>query len=53
MHDQLSVVGEIVPNHEMVRTDLNGVIDPWNVFFEGIVARENIPKWECMWDDFI
>ena len=53
VHDELSVVREIVPNHKMVWTTLNGVTKPWKVFVEGIVAWENMPKWECMWDDFI
>lgn len=53
MHDELSVVGETVPNPKMVRMGLNGVTKPWKVFIEGIVACENLPKWERMWDDFI
>ena len=36
-----------------MRTALNGVTKQWVVFVEGIVARENLPKWECLWDDFV
>jgi len=53
VHDELSVVGETVPDHKMVRTALNGVTKPWNVFVEEIVSQENLPKWERMWDDII
>jgi hypothetical protein len=36
-----------------VRPTLNGVTKQWVVFVEGIVARENLPKWERLWDDFV
>jgi hypothetical protein len=36
-----------------VRTALNGVTKQWVVFVEGIVARDNLPKWERLWDDFV
>ena len=45
VHDELSVVGETVFDQEMMRTTLNGVTEPWKVFIEGIVARENLLKW--------
>jgi len=32
---------------------LNGVTKQWDVFVKGIVARENLPKWDHLWDDFI
>ena len=37
----------------MVRTTLDGVTKPWVVFVESIVAREHMPTWDCLWDDFI
>jgi hypothetical protein len=51
--DDLGVVGEVVVDSELVRTSLNGVTKQWNVFIEGIVARENIPKWDRLWDELI
>jgi hypothetical protein len=53
MRDELGVVGEVVADNELVRTSLNGVTKQWAVFVEGIVARENLPKWDRLWDDFI
>jgi hypothetical protein len=53
VRDELGAVGETVGDHELVRTALNGVTKPWEVFVEGIVARENFPKWDRLWDDFI
>ena len=53
VHDEISTIGEIVLDHEMVRMVLNGVTEPWKVFIEGIVAHENLPKWDYNWDDFI
>ena len=35
VHDELSVVGEIVSDQEMVRTALNGVTEPWKAFVKG------------------
>jgi hypothetical protein len=53
MRDELGAVGEVVADNELVRTTLNGVTKQWVVFVEGIVARENFPKWDRLWDDFI
>ena len=52
VRDELVVVGEVGPNVELVQTALNGVSKPWFVFVEGLVARENIPTWDRMCDDF-
>ena len=32
-------------------TNLNGVEKPWVVFVEAIVAKENLPSWDKLWDD--
>jgi hypothetical protein len=52
MRDGLGVVGEVVVDSELVRTNLNGVTKQWVVFVEVIVARENLPKWDSFWDEF-
>ena len=36
-----------------MRIALNGMAKPWPVFVESIVAREHMPSWDCLWDDFI
>jgi len=53
VRDEVGVVGEAINYSELVRIELNGVTKQWVVFVEGIVARENLPKWECLWDDFV
>jgi hypothetical protein len=53
VRDELGAVGEVIPSTELVRTALNGVAKPWVVFVEGIVARENVPSWDRLWDDFV
>jgi hypothetical protein len=53
VRDEFGAVGEAIVDSELVRTTLNGVSKQWVVFVEGIVARENLPKWECLWDDFV
>jgi hypothetical protein len=53
VRDQLAVVGEVVTDEELVRTTLNGFSKPWAPFIKGIVARETLPKFDRLWDDFI
>ena len=53
MRDELAAVGEVVYGTELVRTTVNRVAKPWDVFVEAIVARENLPSWNRLWDDFV
>ena len=53
MRDELASLGEVVPNAELMRTAMNGVSKPWAVFVEGLVARENLPTWDRICDDFV
>jgi hypothetical protein len=53
IRDELAAVGEIVDPSELVRTTLNGFSKPWESFVRGIVAREHMPSWERLWDDFV
>ena len=53
MRDELVTVGEVVPNAELVRTALNGVSKPWAMFVEALVAREKLPTWDRICDDFV
>ena len=53
VRDELAVVGEVVPNAELVRIAMNGVSKPWVVFVEALEARENIPTWDRICDDFV
>jgi hypothetical protein len=52
VHDQLAVVGEFVSN-ELMRTTMNGFSKPWAPFIKGIIAREKLPYFDSLWDDFI
>ena len=53
VRDELAVVGVVVTGPELVRTALNGVTTPWAVFVQGLVARENLPSWDRVCDDFV
>jgi hypothetical protein len=53
VRDELGVVGEAIVDSDLVRIALNGVSKQWVVFVEGIVVREKLPSWECLWDDFV
>jgi hypothetical protein len=37
----------------MVRTTLSNFTKPWGPFVRGIVAREIMPTWDRLWDDFV
>ena len=38
---------------KLVRPVLNGVTKPWVVCVEFVVAREHMPTWDRLWDNFI
>jgi hypothetical protein len=50
--DELATMGEVVDETELARTTLNGFTKQWAVFVRGVVAREKLPHWERLWDDF-
>jgi hypothetical protein len=49
MRDELGAFGEAIVESET----LNGVTKQSVVFFECIVVRDNLPKWEHIWDEFV
>ena len=51
VRDELAAVGEIIAPTELVRIALNGLPKTWNNFVDGIIARENLPNWESLWDN--
>jgi hypothetical protein len=53
IRDELGAVGEVVDPNSIVRTTMNIFTKPWGPFVRGIVAREVMPTWERMWDDFV
>jgi hypothetical protein len=53
IRDKLGAIGEVVNPNSMVSTALNSFTKPWGPFVRGIVAREAMPTWERMWDNFV
>ena len=53
VRDELGAMGEKVEDAKLVRTALNGVVKPWMIFVEFVVAREHMPTWDRLWDDFV
>ena len=43
VRDELGTVGEVVQGAELVCVALNGMIKPWVVFVESVVAHEHMP----------
>jgi hypothetical protein len=52
IRDELGAVGEVIEPNSLVRQALHSFTKPWGPFIQGIVAREHLPTWERMWDDF-
>ena len=50
--DELAIVGDIIPDSELVRIALKGFTKKWEVFVKCIVGREKLPHWSRLWDDF-
>ena len=44
VRNELGMFGEKVDGSELVRITLNGMKNPWTVFVEAIVSRENTPS---------
>ena len=42
VRDELTAIGDAVADTELVRTALHGFPKSWEVFVEGIVAREHL-----------
>jgi len=51
IRDELASVGEAVDESELERTALNGFTTQWEVFVQGVVAREKLLDWERLWND--
>jgi hypothetical protein len=53
IRDELGAIREVVDPNSLVRQAMNSFTKPWGPFVRGIVAREAMPTWERMWDDFV
>ena len=50
--DELAAVGEAISDSNLVWIALKGFTKEWEVFVKCVVARENLPDWSRLWDDF-
>ena len=53
VREELAAVEETVDSAELIRVASNSFSKSWETFIRGIVARENMPSWERLWDDFV
>ena len=53
IRDELGAVGSKIEDEELVWIALNGFSKPWDTFVKVVVARENLPDWKRLWDDFV
>jgi hypothetical protein len=53
IRDKLPAIGEKTEDVELVRVAMNGFSKSWDIFVCGVVAREKVPEWQHLWDDFV
>ena len=53
IRDEIRAVGSKTDDEELVRIAINGFSKPWDTFVKGVVAREKLPDWQRLWDDFM
>ena len=53
VRDELIAIGVAIDAPKLVWTTLNGVTAPWAMFVQGSVAREHLPYWDKVCDDFV
>jgi hypothetical protein len=53
IRDELGAVGSKTEDAELVRVALNGFSKSRESFVQSIVAREKLPDWQHLWDDFV
>ena len=53
IRDDIGAIVSKIVDEELVQIALNGFSKPWDTFFKGVVAREKLPDWQRLWDDFV
>jgi hypothetical protein len=53
VRDELVGIGETMDDSVLVRMTLKGFMKEWTSFIKGVVAREKLPDWSRLWDDFV
>ena len=53
IRDELGAVDSKTMDEELVRIALNGFSKPWDTFVKGVMAREKLPNWQRLWDEFV
>ena len=48
-HDEMSTRGHTPQDLELVRLDLNFVLDEWQIFVQSILGRATLLNWDKMW----
>ena len=51
--DELGDVGSKTMDEELVWIALHGFFKPWETFVKGVSARDKLPDWKRLWDDFV
>ena len=49
----MASIGDTVAPTELVRLAIQGLPKAWETFVDGIIAREHLPDWERLWNDYV
>jgi hypothetical protein len=52
VRDEISAVGEAVDEKDLVKVAPKGCTKQWTTFVTGILARDKLPNWAKLWNDF-
>ena len=51
--DQLTAIGVIVDDDDLVQTAVDGLPDSWEIFLASVNGREARPNFERLWHDYL
>jgi hypothetical protein len=51
--DQLTTIGVVVDNDELVQTEVDGLPKSWEIFLASVNGREAQPNFERLWHDYL
>lgn len=51
-HHELTTIGETVHDSKLIKVALKECVKQWTTIVDGFLARQQLPDWSRLWDDF-
>ena len=51
--DQLTTIGVVVDDDDLVQTVVDGLLESWGIFLASVNGRKSQPNFERLWHDFL